>query len=74
MALPFERLGVLVLAQNIFVELHVGPEKILEPGLDPLPIFQDFFGDVVRVNIDADPADDPEILAFDWDRRAFELS
>src|ERR1700719_2646258 len=38
-AFAFKRFGVLVFAQNIFVELHVGPEEILEPGFDPLPIF-----------------------------------
>src|SRR5437016_4398901 len=47
---------------------------MLEPGFDPLPIFQDFFSGVVRVDVDADRADDPEVLALDWDRRAFEFT
>ena len=71
---PVERLAVFVLAKNIFLELHIGAKKVLEPRFDALSIFQHFLGDVITVDIDADRAHDPKFLALDWDCRAFEFS
>ena len=73
-ALALQRLGVFVLAQDIFLELHVRPEKVLEPGFDPLSIFQHFLCDVVRVDVDADRADDSKVLALDRNGCALEFS
>ena len=67
MALAFERLGIFVFAQNIFIQLHVAAKEILKPGFDPLSILQHFLGDVVRIDVDADPANYSEILAFNGD-------
>jgi hypothetical protein len=61
-ALTLLRLGVFVLAQNISIQLHVGAEKILEPGLDPLSIFQNLFGDVIGVDVDAGAPTIPKSL------------
>ena len=72
--LPLLRLCVFVLAQNIFVELHVGVQKVLEPGFDPLSILKHFLGDVIRVDVYANRANDSEFLSFDRDRGAFEFS
>jgi hypothetical protein len=74
MAFAFERLGVFVLAENVFVELHVGAKKIPEPRFDSLPILQHFLGDEIRIDVDTDRAHDSEFFSFDWDRRALELS
>ena len=74
MAFAFERLGVFVLAQNIFIELHVGAQKVLEPRFDALPIFQHLFSDVISVDVDSDRAYDSEFLSLDGDRCAFEFS
>src|ERR1051326_8576242 len=74
MPLALSRLGVLVLAKNIFIELHVRSAKVCEPHFDSLAIFQHLLGDVVRVDIDADCAHDAEFLSFNRDRRAFEFS
>jgi hypothetical protein len=38
MALALERLRVFVLAQDIFIELHVGAKEVLEPSFDALSI------------------------------------
>jgi hypothetical protein len=72
--LPLLRLCVFVLAQNIFIELHVGSKKILEPRLDALSILKHFLGDVIRVDVYANRANDSEFLSFDRDRGAFEFS
>ena len=72
MAFALQRLGVFVLAQNILVQLHVGTAKVCEPVLDALPIFQDFLGDIVRIYVDADRADDPKFLSLNRNRCAFE--
>ena len=74
MALPLLRLGIFVLAQNIFVELHVGAKKILKPRFDPLSIFQDFVRDVISVDVDTDAADDSKVFAFNRDARALVFS
>src|SRR6266481_9926815 len=74
MPLALLRLCVFVLAQNIFVELHLGAKEVLEPSFDPLSILQHFLRDVIGVNVDANRADDSEFLSFDRNRRAFEFS
>ena len=74
MALALLRLCVFVLAQNIFVELHLGAQEVLEPSFDPLPILQHFLRDVISINVDANRAHDSEFLSFDRDRGAFEFS
>jgi hypothetical protein len=38
MAFALQRLGVFVLAQNIFIELHVYAKKVLEPRFNSLSI------------------------------------
>ena len=74
MSFSFESFRVFVLAQDILIELHVGAKKVLEPRFDSLSIFQDFLADVIRVDVDADRADDSEFLSLNRDRRAFEFS
>ena len=74
MALAFQRLRVFVLAQDILIELHVGPKKVLEPRLNSLSILQHFLGDVIGVDVDTDRANDSKFLSFDGDRRTFEFS
>ena len=74
MPLALLRLCVFVLAQNIFVELHLGAKKVLEPCLDPLSILKHFLGHVIRVDVDTNRADDSEFLSFNRDRGAFEFS
>ena len=68
------RLCVFVLAQNIFIELHVGSKKVLEPRLDSLSILQHFLADVIGIDINTNRADDSEFFSFDRDRGAFEFS
>ena len=68
------RLCVFVLAQNIFIELHVGSKKVLKPSFDPLSILKHFLGDVISVDVDANRANDSEFLSFDRNRGAFEFS
>src|SRR5262249_33379857 len=63
-----------VLAQNIFVELDIGPQKVLKPSFDSLLIFKHFFGEVISIDVNANRANDAEFLPFDRDRRAFEFS
>ena len=72
--LALERIRIFVLAQNIFVEVHLGTKEVLEPSFDPLSILQHFLRDVISVNVDANRADDSEFLSFDRNRRAFEFS
>src|SRR5947208_16759149 len=74
MTLALERLRIFVLAQNIFVELHLGAKEVLEPSFDPLSILQHFLRDVISVNVDANRADDSEFFSLDRNRRAFEFS
>ena len=45
MTLALCRFGVLVFAQNIFLELHVGAQKIFKPRLNSLLLFEHFFGE-----------------------------
>ena len=74
MPLALLRLCVFVLAQNIFIELHVGSKEVLEPSFDPLSILKHFLGHVIRVDVDANRANDSELRSFDRDRGAFEFS
>jgi hypothetical protein len=74
MAFAFKRLSVFVFAKDVLVELHIGAKKVLEPGFDALLIFQDFFGDVIRVDINADRTNDSELLSLNGNGRAFEFS
>src|SRR5262249_1023890 len=73
-SLAFLCLCIFVLAQNIFIELHVGSKKILKPCFDALSILQHFFGDVISIDVDANRPDDSEFLSFDGDCGAFEFS
>jgi hypothetical protein len=68
MTLALERLRVFVLAQDIFIELHLGAKEVLEPRFDPLSILQHFLGDVVGINVYANRANDSEFLSFDGNR------
>src|SRR5438132_6802182 len=54
--------------------MHVGPEKVLEPSLDALSIFQYFFGDVVHIDVDTDRADDSKVPALNRNGSAFEFA
>ena len=74
MPLALLRLYVFVLAQDIFIELHLGAQEVLEPSFDPLSILQHLLGDVISVNVDANRANDSEFLSFNRDRGAFEFS
>src|ERR1700757_348068 len=74
MALALQRLRVFVLAQDILIELHVGPKEILEPCLNSLSISEHFLGDIIGVDVDTDRANDSKLFSFNWDRRAFEFS
>ena len=73
---PLALLGlcVFVLAQNIFIELHVSAQKVLEPRFDALSIFQHFLGDVISIDVYANRTYNSEFFSFDWDRGAFEFS
>jgi hypothetical protein len=71
---PFLRLRVLVFAQNVFIKLHVRAKKVLEPRFDALSIFQDFFSDVISIDIYANRTYNSEFFSFDRDRGAFEFS
>src|SRR5579862_1360709 len=74
MLLAGYRLRVLVAAQNVFVELHVSPAIISEEVGEALGRRQHLVMDVVDIDIDADCADDTELLPNDRNRRAFEAT
>ena len=74
MTLALERIRIFVLAQNIFVELHLGTKEVLEPRFDTLSILQHFLGHVIRIDVYTNRTDDSEFLSFDRDRGAFEFS
>jgi len=73
-SLAFLCLCIFVLAQNIFIELHVGSKKILKPCFDALSILQHFFGDVISIDVDANRTDDSKFLPLNRNRSAFEFS
>lgn len=74
MALAFQGFLVFVPAENVFVELHVGSAESLEEVLHLLGIVHHFFGEIIRVDVDADGADDAVFFPDDRHRRALELS
>jgi hypothetical protein len=71
--MPFalERLGVFVLAENVFLKLHIGAKEVLEPRHHSLAVLQHLIGDVIRVNVDANRSNNAELFSFDRDRCAF---
>ena len=67
-------LCVFVLAQNIFIELHVCSKKIFKPRLDALSILEHFFRDVIGVDVNANGANDSEFFSLNRNGGAFEFS
>ena len=74
MALAFLGLGEFILAQNIFAQLHVGPANIFEERFDVLLVLHYVIGQIVYIDIDADRADDSELLPINRDGRALKFS
>src|SRR4029077_1620629 len=58
----------------IFVELRISVEKVSEPRLDPLSVFEYFLGDVIGVDIDTDCTHDSIFFAIHRDCCAFEFA
>src|SRR5438552_15018870 len=63
MPLAFHRLGVLILTQDVFIQLHVGSAEIFEPCFDPLFTLHHFFGEIICIDVDANRADNAEVLS-----------
>lgn len=62
-ALASHCLGIVILAQNVFVQLHIGTAEIPEPCCNPLFALHHFFSEVIGIDVDANCADDAEFLA-----------
>src|SRR4051812_6608268 len=69
---PFLSGGELIFAQDVFIELHIDPEEISKPFLDPLLIGHDVFSQKIGVNVDTDRPHHPKFFADDRDRGALE--
>src|SRR5262245_47506504 len=68
-----ESLLILVLAQDVLVERHIGLVIGPEELRNPIGGGEDMVLDVVDVDIDADRADNAKLLSQDGDCRAFEF-
>ena len=72
-ALAFHRLGIIILAQDVLIRMHVDSAKIPEPCFNPLFALHHFFSEVICIDIDTNGADDPEFLAQNRNSGALEL-
>src|SRR3981081_2790537 len=72
--LALQGFGVLVLAQNIFIELHVGAAKVLKEAFDALLAAHYLIGQIIYIEVDADRADDSKFRPEDRDRGALDFS
>lgn len=73
MALAFQSLLIFVAAEDVFIKLHVGAAKGLKEIPHLLRVVHHFLGEVIRIDVEADGADDAVFLPDDRDRGAFEL-
>ena len=73
MALAFHRFGVLVLAKDVFIRLHIGTTKIFEPRFDPFFTLNHFFSEIVGVDVNANRTDNSKFLSHNGNGRALEL-
>ena len=72
--LPFHRLGVLILTQDVFIQLPIDSAKIFEPRFDPFFALHHLVSEIICIDVDANRADNTEFFPHNWDGSAFEFS
>jgi hypothetical protein len=73
-ALAFQGLGVLVLAQDIFIDLHIDAAEVFKPRFNLFRTLHYFGGQIIDVDVDADRADDSEFLPYNRYGRALKFT
>src|SRR5436305_8267567 len=72
MAFAFQRLGIFVAAEDVFVELHIDAAEGLEKLTRPCRILCNFFSKIIGIDVDADRPHYAVFFANNRDGRALE--
>ena len=72
MALALQGCLILGPGEDVFIQLEVSPEKVVEEGVDPLVVCKDFLTQEAHIHVDADGPDQAVFGPKDRNRGAFE--